>query len=329
MSSRKENFSDFGQYAVDGLQAGENITIGDINQIINNSSSDSYNYIATIFSEYNKKVAKLDRLFRERSRSNQKNINKELQNYDKELKRRIAELQEELKEKIREKREEEEQEEENIQEDNDEDTLQSEKKSNNGGLGWKEVGMIGLVGAAIWISHKQSGGWNKEPKQDIEDIEQDIEELKKDVSELKHLIHLVNDFMKLGNIELDIDKILNDESLSHLSSDANSCIESVKDDYKTEQEQLEASYTKEYDECIIEKDAKIYKYLLKSFLDKDGYPLSSNSINKIRSLLEQFKLTEEYAQEIEEEVIRPFCIENLELYEQAYLECDSLLAESR
>ncbi|MBP5975964.1 hypothetical protein HW132_25295 [Brasilonema sp. CT11] len=94
MSSRKENISNFGQSAVDGLQAGENITIGDINQVINNSSSDSYNHVATIFSEYNKKLAQLERSFKECSRSNQKNVNKALQNYYKELKRRIEELEE-------------------------------------------------------------------------------------------------------------------------------------------------------------------------------------------------------------------------------------------
>lgn len=362
MSSRKENFSNFGQSAVNGLQAGENITIGDINQIINNSSSDSYNHIATIFSEYNKKVQKLDRLFRERSLYNQKNINKELQNYCKDIRRRIEELQEEMKEEeeklqetiqekeeeLQEKRqelqekmekeEEEEEEDEDIQEDNDQDTLQSEEKSSKGGFGCEELVMITLVGAAIWIGKEQSGGWNKEPERDIEDIEQEIEnikqdikdikqdikqnieDIKRDICELKDLIQLVNNFMRGGAIELDVDSILDEDSLSNLSSDAKIFVESVKDDYRTQQEQLKASHTEEYDECVIEKNTKIYKHSLRSFLDKDGYPLSSNSINGIRSLLDQLTLTEWNVQEIEEEVIRPFCLENLEIYEQTYLD---------
>jgi hypothetical protein len=181
--------------------------------------------------------------------------------------------------------------------------------------------MTGLfAAAATLIYHQQSKGRNEEPEQDIEDIEQDIEVLKTDVSELKHLIQLVNNFMRLGCIELDVDEIFDYESLSYLSSDANSVIESVKKDYKAQQEQLEKSYIQESDECKIERDIKIYRHLLKSFLDKDGYPLSSNSINEIRSLLDQFALTEECVQEIEEEVIRPFCLKNLELYKQAYLD---------
>lgn len=310
MSNYQEHASNFGQSAVHGVQ-GRDVTIGDINQIINNSSNDSYNLISTIVSEYKNKLIKLERTFKDRNRTNQKNLHKSLQNYYKSLRRRIEDFQEKIEE---EEQEEEEQEEE--KEEEDEDTSQLAKERNNGSLGWTELGTIAVIGAAIWMAHKDSG--NHKEKENEEEREQDIEELRTDVGELKHLIHLVNDFLNLGSLELDIDETLDDESLLDLSSPAKRHVESLKDQYKDQQEKLKDFYQQESDKCRTERDTKIYRHLLKTSLDKDGYPLSSNNVNSINYWLGQFTLSEECIEEIEEEVIKPFCLKNLELYERAY-----------
>jgi len=303
MNNHQEHTPDFSQSAVHGVR-GRDVTIGDINQIINNSSPDSYNHIATIVSEYNKKLAKLERSFKDRNRSNQKNVHKALQNYYKDLRRRIEELQASAEEEEEEEKEEE--------EDNGEDEAQSAEGKSNVSFGWKELGTIAFVGAAIWMGQQET----RERKE--EEPLQNIEEVRTDVSELKHLIHLLNDFLSLGSLELDVDEILDDESLLDLSFPAKRFIESVKDSYKAQQKVLEESYVRESDKCRAEKDTRIYRHLLKSFLDKDDYPLSPSSINGIRYWLAQFTLVEEDVEKIEEELIRPFCSKNLELYEQAY-----------
>ncbi|NER98079.1 MAG: GUN4 domain-containing protein, partial [Symploca sp. SIO1B1] len=301
MSNQESNNFYYSQSAVNGVQAGENLTIGDINQIINNSSNDSYNPLAVIHSEYKKKITKLERSCNNRSQSNQKIVQRDLQNYYMTVRRHIEKLQERI---------EEEEDKDDIQEENDEDTPPSVEKKSNPSSGWKDLGTFALLGAAIWILPK----YQREEKEP----ELDIEELKADMSELKPLIHSTKDFLCKGDFELDIDEVLNDESLSNLSYMATNYIESIKDNYKAQQKELEDYYRQEYEKLRIEKDTKIYGHMLKKNLDKDGYPLSLDSINELKYWLEQLMVTEEDVEKIEEQVIKPFCLKNLELYEQAY-----------
>ncbi|MBD6615698.1 DUF1232 domain-containing protein [Komarekiella sp. 'clone 1'] len=292
--SDKEKFPDFGQSAVNGLQAGENITIGDIHQSVINSSSERYNHVGVIISEYKNKMAKLERTYKERSRSNQTTMYKELQNYHKSTIRqqieacqeRIGNLREEIKDL----------------EKHCSDKNQSKEK---------DVTLLGLTILSapqrlkICINLKISE-------------EEKKEELKGDINELKYLISSVEGFLRLNSLELDIDQVIDSEALENLSSYTREGIERIKDDYETKQEELKEFYEQESEKYGKEKNIRIYKHDLRCLLDKDGYPLKSESLRLLTSRSQELQLDQEDIESIDNVLIIPLCREHLEKYKQVY-----------
>lgn len=304
MSDHKEYFPDW-QSAVSGLQAGENITIGDINQSIINSSNIRYNHIGVIVSEYNKNVTRLERSFKDRSRANQKNMYKELQVYLKNLHQQIEVCQKEIEEY-----------EKTINRiDKVGRYIIGTKSESDGGLFNKDnifenVNDAVIPGFSIFMIHEADKQKRKK--------ETELEETKQDVSELKYLIPLVEGFLRVGSLELDIDQILDDESLVKLSSSAKENIESIKGSYRSQQREIENFYTQELDKYKTERNISVYREELQYCVDEDGYPLSASKMRFLESRLRGFNLDQEDIESIAEEIIKPLSVENLKKYKVAY-----------
>ena len=306
MSSRKENFSDFGQSAVNGLQAGENITIGDISQSIINSSSARYNHIGVIVSEYKKKVSKLERTFKDSSRANQNNIYKQLQNYYRDLHREIEHYERTIEES-----------EKSIERvDNTQKFVDTHRKNkrNSGSskddLSKKNIGDVVVAGFFTY------GGWQIAKTK--EEAEKGIEQTKEDINELKYLISSVERYLRSGFLELDIDQIIDNNSLYNLNSSSRENIESIKEDYKTRQQELNDSYNHDLEKYKLEKNLSIYREELQYYLEENGYPLSLDNMNLLKSRLRSLELEEENVESIIEEIIKPFTAQNLKKYKAAY-----------
>lgn len=301
--NNEEHFSNW-QSAVSGIQA-KNISIGDINQSIINSSNARYNHIGVIISEYNKNVARLERSFKDRSRANQKNMYKELQNRLKDLHQQAEAYQKEI-------------------EDHENGISKIEKIGryligtqieldggifNKGSL-FKNVEDAVIPGVSAYMF--------QEAKKQKREKETELEETKQDISELKYLVPVVEGFLRLGSFELDIDQILDNESLAKLSLCVKKDIESIKDSYRSQQRELEDSYNQELDRYKTERNISIYREELQYCVDEDGYPLSSSKMRFLESRLRCFNLDQEDIESIVKEIIRPLSVENLKKYKAAY-----------
>ncbi|NJL11532.1 MAG: hypothetical protein HC908_19085 [Calothrix sp. SM1_7_51] len=301
--SNEKNFSNW-QSAVSGIRA-ENISIGDINQSIINSSSVRYNHIGVIVSEYNRKITKLERSFKDGSRANQNNMYKQLQNYYRDLHKQVEVCQRNIEEY-----------ENNLKETEKWSSLliqyqiESDSEIFNRDNVFENIGDAIIPGVATYIFQQDKNHKREE--------EESLEKTKQEINGLKYLISSVEGFLRLNSIELDIDQILDDNSLSNLSSSSCEKIESIKDDYKAQQQELEDSYNQDLEKYKLEKNLRIYREELLYCLEENGYPLSLEKMRLLESSLTRLELEEENVESIIEEIVRPFCLENLKLYEQAY-----------
>jgi len=292
------------QSAVSGIQA-ENISIGDINQSIINSSNARYNHIGVIISEHNKNTVRLERSFRDKSRANQKNMYKELQNCLKNLHQQVEVYQEEI----------EEHEKEVSRIDKIGGYVINKQIEDDGGIFNKDNLFENIKDAAIpGFSAYIFQGAKKQKREK----EAELEEAKQDVRELKYLIPLVEGFLRMDSLELDIDQILDNESLAKLSSCVREDIESIKDSYRSQQSDLEDSYEEELDRYRMERNISVYREELQYCVDEDSYPLSPSKMRFLEARLRGFNLGQGDVESIAEEIIRPLAVENLEKYEVAY-----------
>jgi hypothetical protein len=292
------------QSAVSGIQA-ENISIGDINQSIINSSNARYNHIGVIISEYNKNAVRLERSFRDKSRANQKNMYKELQNRLKNLHQQVEVYQEEIEEHEKEIR----------RIDKIGGYVINKQIEDDDGI-FNKNDLFGNIKDAVIPGF--SAYIFQEAKKQKREKEAELEETKQDIRELKHLIPLVEGFLRMDSLELDIDQILDNESLAKLSSCVRDDIESIKDNYRSQQGDIEDSYEEELDRYRVERNISVYREELQYCVDEDGYPLSSSKMRFLEARLRGFNLAQEDVESISEEIIRPLAVENLEKYEVAY-----------
>lgn len=312
--SNEEHFSRL-QSAVSGIQA-ENISIGDINQSIINSSNSRYNHIGVIISEYNRNVARSEKSFKDRSRGNQKNMQKELQNCLQDLNRQSKACQQDIVNR-----------EKNIKEINkygkllidiDEEVRndRSNKKSAYDKKSADEnasTNGLFIAGYSAYLLYQE----NKQKKES----EAELEETKRNISELKYLIPLVEGYLRGSSPEeLNIDQVFDDASLENLSSCVRESICSIKHSYRSQQSDLEDSYYEELNRYKIERNIRVYREELQYCLDEDGYPLSTSKMRFLDSRQRSFDLEQEDIQSIVEEIINPFSEENLRTYERAYQE---------
>jgi hypothetical protein len=296
------------QSAVSGIQA-ENISIGDINQSIINSSSNRYNHIGVIISEYNRKIIKLDRSYKDRIRFNQKSLCKQCQDYLKELEKKIRECEQTI--------------------ESNQQSLKKAESTFNAMANQVEAGedydsdKLSHVISNLLISAGTAymfHGDDREMRKCIEEAEKEKAEAEKDIDEFKVLIKMVENFTRINVLELDIDQILDDNSLSNLSSSCREDIELIKDAYKAQQQELDDSYEQDFEKYKIEKNLSIYREELQYCLELDGYPLSLEKMSLLESRLKSFELDEENIESAVEEITRPFVIQNLEKYKVTYQE---------
>lgn len=304
--SNEKNSSNW-QSAVSGIRA-ENISIGDINQSIINSSSVRYNHIGVIVGEYNRKIAKLEKSYKDRIRFDQKNLYKQLHSYLKELEKKVEECQQQIEDSQQYLREF-----ENAS-DTVESLIESSKDYNPNNLLHQFV----KLAPRYYYSNHYGCDSEKEILKHIKETEQEKAETEKDIDEFKPLIKLVEGFLRINVLDLDIDQVLDDNSLSNLSSSSRENIESIKDTYKAQQQELEDSYNQNSERYKLEKNLSIYREELQYCLDEDGYPLSLEKMRFLESRLRSFELDEDNVESIIEEIVRPFAVHNLEKYEAAY-----------
>jgi len=304
--SNERHFSGW-QSAVSGIQA-ENISIGDINQSIIHSSNSRYNHIGVIISEYNRNVARSEKSFKDRSRANQKNMQKELQNCLQDLHRQAKVCQQAIEEhekKIK-----------GIEKYGGLLIDIHEKKTGslfNKDSAYENAKDAAIPGVAAYLIYQEDKGKKEE--------EAELEETKQNISELKYLIAQVEGFLRSSfPEELDIDQILDDESLNNLSSHVKENIESIKDSFRSQQRDLKDSYDEELNRYRTERNISIYREELQYCLDEDGYPLSSSKMRFVESRLRSFNLDQEDVKSITEEIVEPLCVENLKTYKVAYQE---------
>jgi hypothetical protein len=308
--SNEEHFSGL-QSAVSSIQA-ENISIGDINQSIINSSNSRYNHVGVIITEYNKNVARSERSFRDKSRANQKNMHKELQNCLQDLNRQTKACQKDIEEH-----------EKKIKEINKyggllidiNEEIKDDLSSKNKKSADENVSANGIVisGYAAYMIYQE----NNQKKES----EAELEETKRNISELKYLIPLVEGFLRASfPEELNIDQILDDPSLENLSPCVRESIQSIKHSYRSQQDDLKDSYNEDLNRYKTDRNISIYREELHYCIDEDGYPLSSSKIRLLESRLRSFNLDQEDVESITEEIVKPLSIENLMTYEAAYQE---------
>jgi hypothetical protein len=310
------------QSAVNGLQAGGDIRIGDVTQNIN-LSRDQYDHIALIIAKYDKKIADLEKEHESNRQFNHIRFYQEIKEYWKKLNQDAEDYEKRASETavtsesysiyIRKSGE--------LREDADElkhliDPLEQLSKQ--------------ILLSALGLSDQAKTLWESSTRKLSIETRQNIRDLKaRYEAEQRKLEENLNQQVK------NCDKERNSEIYTHLflqkleqggyplsfksREELNFLLQRFNNLTQTDVEHLEKGIAKPF----YQKNLQNYKQEYTRQIEKKGYPLESDSIVKLKGLkkslgIEDLAFTDLDVQSVEEEIIKPYYQENLHQYKQLY-----------
>lgn len=294
MSNRESKKIDFSQSAVNGVQAGGNIKVGDIsqNQIIN-LLRDEYANVEGIRAEYREKIEDIKNSYKGDVRAAQQHLYLDMKSSRNDTFQASQEKYIELRGAMK------------------EHFLfaaglkEMERKVDQGEADNEEV--WANLGLHFFDKYQED-----ETKKRVEKIKNDLEILDALIDSLKQLLSHINP------LSIESTLILNDTLIWRLSEETRDDVRSKKEEYINKRNELEENFNYVKDKCQKERDIKIYGHELKQCLKRDGYPLKSASLNLFEAHLREIELFQEDVDVIEEKLIQPYCRDNLEEYNQLY-----------